>query len=64
MRIKLHKNWSVGKAFVMGSCFSNPKGEVQQHEETIYYCGWLSIIIVHKMKFMNVTRKISFDSHA
>lgn len=52
MNIIFHKNWSIGKARVMGNCYSNPVDkQIQKHEETIYYCGFFSIIITHNMKF-------------
>lgn len=53
MKIKFHKNWSIGKARVMGNCYSNPVDkQIQKHGETIFYCGYFSVIIYHKMKFV------------
>lgn len=52
MHITIHKNWSTGMSRVMGSCYSSPIHKwIQRHEETIYYCGFFSLTITHKMKF-------------
>lgn len=52
MKITYNKNWSIGKARVMGDCYSNPKRQIQQWEETIYYLGYFRLIFTHKMRFI------------
>lgn len=53
MKVSFKKNWSWGKANVMGKCYSNYEGhQVQEFLETIYYLGYFRLTIKHKNRFL------------
>jgi len=52
IQISTSKHWSIGKCRVLGCWLSNPQRSIQEHLETIYYLGYLRIVIKYKWKFV------------
>ena len=50
--LKTNKNRAWGKTTVRGSVLGySRKKQVQEHLETIYYLGFLRVVIKHEWKF-------------
>lgn len=54
IEFKFIREWQIGKCLVLGNHLYNPNREVQEHLETMYFIGFILIIVKYKFKFKQI----------